>query len=81
MGIRLQDGSVVAPEIQLVETTGQSVPFEFVGFSNSELFFESERLPRGTAFSELRIRSSKPLTCSNIEWISYMPRTTKSGEP
>jgi hypothetical protein len=81
LGIRLEDGSTIAPEIELVGKTGQMEPFRFVGFSNSDLVFENDHIARGSSFSELRIRSPKPLVCSQIKWISYMPEDTKTGVP
>jgi hypothetical protein len=81
LGIRLEDGSIIAPEIELVSKTGQREPFRFVGFSNSDLVFENDHIARGSSFSELRIRSLKPLVCSQIRWVSYMPKDTKTGVP
>jgi hypothetical protein len=81
LGIRLDDGSVVTPEIELVRNTGKAEPFRFVGFSNSDLMYENEGIATGSIFSEIRIRSSKPLICSKIEWVSYMPQDTKTGRP
>jgi hypothetical protein len=81
LGIRLDDGSVITPEIELVKNTGKAEPFRFVGFSNSDLMYENEGIASGSIFSEIRIRSSKPLICSKIEWISYMPEDTKTGTP
>ena len=81
MGTRLQDGSVVKPEIELLTETGQVQSFRFVGFSNAELVFENDHIVRGSTFSKLRIRSPKPLVCSRIKWVSYMPEDTKTGVP
>ena len=81
LGIRLEDGSIVKPEIELVTKTGEVQPFRFVGFSNADLVFENDHIARGSSFAELRIRSPKPVVCSRISWISYMPQDTKTGVP
>jgi hypothetical protein len=81
LGIRLEDGSNFAPEIQLVDQTGRIEQFRLVGFSNSDLVFENDRIARGSSFSELRIRSAEPLVCGRLRWISYMPQDTKAGVP
>jgi hypothetical protein len=81
LGISLGGGSTIAPEIELVDRTGQIAPFRFVGFSNSDLVFQNDHIARGSSFSELRIRSPQPLVCSQMRWISYMPKDTKTGVP
>jgi hypothetical protein len=81
LGLRLVDGSIITPEIELVRNTGKVDTFRFVGFSGSDVMYENDGISRGTAFSEIRLRSPKPLQCSNIKWISYMPEDTKTGNP
>lgn len=78
LGIRLDDGSVAAPEAELVSKTGQTKPLHLVGLvSGEEVWFGSDQIARGSSFSTLRIRSPKALNCSRITWVSYMPQDCK----
>lgn len=82
MGIRLDGDSIITPEVELVSKAGQKEPFHLSGFVNANrLTFENSQIPRGSTFSELRIRSPKPLVLSRISWTSYMPGDTKTGMP
>lgn len=78
VGIKLDDGSTIVPEVELVSRTGQEQPFRLSGCINAvQLLFENDQIARGSSFSELRIRSPKPLVCSRIKWMSYMPEDNK----
>lgn len=78
LGIRLDDGSIAAPEAELVSKAGQSKPLRLVGLvSGEEVWFGGDQIARGSSFSTLRIRSPKALNCSRITWISYMPQDCK----
>ncbi len=77
LGIRLDDGSVAAPEVELVSKAGQRQAFPLVGIVGKELQFRRDQIARGSRFSELRIRSPIPLACSQISWVSYMPQDSK----
>jgi hypothetical protein len=77
VGIKLNDGSVAAPEAELITKEGQRQPLRLVGLTSGELYFSSDQIARGNTFSELRIRSPKTLNCSRITWMSYMPQDSK----
>jgi hypothetical protein len=78
LGIRLEDGSVAAPEAELITKSGQSQPLRLVGLiSGEQVQFGSDQIPRGSSFSELRIRSPQALNCSRMSWVSYMPQDSK----
>lgn len=73
LGIGLDDGSIAAPEAELITKAGQRQPLRLVGLtSGEEAVFSSEQIPPGSSFSDLRIRSPKPLNCFVITSISYM---------
>ena len=74
LGIRLEDGTVAVPELELVTTAGQKEPFQLKGaISRTVIIFRNDQIARGTTFSELRMRSPVPLVSSRISWISCMP--------
>jgi hypothetical protein len=78
LGIRLDDGSIAAPEAELISQQGQKQPLRLVGLiSGHQVQFSGDQIPRGTSFSELRIRSPRDLNCSRITWLSYMPHDSK----
>lgn len=75
LGIRLADGSVVAPELELVNNRGERRPLRLVGLiPGKEIQFSSDQIERGSTFSQLTIRSPILLVCSQMSWISYMPQ-------
>lgn len=77
-GIRLDDGSIAAPEAELVSKAGQTKPLRLVGLvSGEEIQFGGDQIARGSSFSTLRVRSPRALRCSRITWISYMSQDCK----
>ncbi len=81
LGIRLDDGSIVVPEAELVSQAGKTQPLPLVGLiGGKELQFGSNKIARGTSFSELRIRSPISLVSSRISWLSYMPQDSQYGK-
>jgi hypothetical protein len=80
-GLKLEDGSIVLPEINLLTNAGAQYPFSLYDTNGRVLEFANRTVPVGTRFVELRIRSSKPLVFAKITWISYMPEDTKTGNP
>jgi hypothetical protein len=82
LGMQLEDGSVIVPEVELISGSGQGQRFRLAGLINGEqLVFRNDQIARKSTFSEVRIRSSKPIVCSQINWMSYMPQDTKNGIP
>jgi hypothetical protein len=78
MGIRLDDGSIAAPEAELINKAGQRQPLRLVGLiSGKQVQFSIDHIASGSSFSDLRIRSRKALNCSRITWMSYMPQDSK----
>jgi hypothetical protein len=78
LGIRSDDGSIAAPEAELITKEGQKQPLRLVGLiSGDQVIFSGDQIPLGSSFSELRIRSPRDLNCSRITWLSYMPQDSK----
>lgn len=81
IGIRWEDGTVAVPELELVTDAGAKQAFPLAGaISRTVIIFRNDQVPRGTKFSELRLRSPVPLISSRISWISCMPGEGKIGK-
>lgn len=77
-GFRLEDGTIAVPELEAVSTDGRRWPFRLEGLIKGEqIQFSSDTVPRGTTFSQVRVRSPIPLVCSQVSWLSYMPQDVK----
>lgn len=76
LGAKATDGSVFTPEIEIYDDSGREYTLQLIGIAEHELQFGNEKIPKGTRFSRIRIRSPKRLPCSEISWMSYVP--TKS---
>jgi hypothetical protein len=77
VGIRLDDGSIAAPEAELITKAGQRQPLRLARLGEEELVFSSNQIARGRTFYELRIRSPKALNCSRIIWVSNQDSNPK----
>jgi len=64
--MKLADGSIVVPELELVPTEGVIFPFKFTGFSSTDIHFDNDGVPKETRFAALLMRSSKPIVFSKI---------------
>jgi hypothetical protein len=76
--IRLPDGSVIAPEIELYEEDGNRFAMRHGGFSSKiyeDIVFRlSHDLPADRSFTKVRIRSEVPFACEQIYWRDYDPK-------
>ena len=85
MGLVLPDGSVVIPEVQLIDQDGNiynltspSASFEASpGGAWQRGFGRVEPLPKNKVYTAVRIRCEKPVRCSRIRWRSYNPSDLK----
>jgi len=71
-GIRLPDGSLTIPEIQLIDSDGNAHKLEYSGFRGDELIRFA--LPEQSTIKEyrgIRIRSDKPINCKEIIWSCF----------
>lgn len=86
-GIRLADGSVVVPEVELVDQQGNIYNLKASSFSLEDPtranvisgigFSALEELPKDKVYRAVRIRSDQPIQCSKIIWRCYDPRDRK----
>ena len=76
--IKLPDGSVIAPEIQLSDEEGNNVQMRHSGFSRkyyeAVVFRPTTKLPTDRPYTKLRIRSDIAFTCDEISWLDYDPK-------
>jgi len=75
--LRYPDGTLGAPDVQLVDEQGNIFPLHFLmvhhrNRSGSNALggvgFGASDLPRGRSYGKMRIRSEKPMKCSKIIW-------------
>ena len=68
-GIRMADGTVVIPEVELVDERGGLFPLRAVAFGEDAMGFSSDKdLPRDRTYRALKIKANKPIKVSNIHW-------------
>lgn len=68
-GLRLADGTIAIPEVQLIDEYGNSYDLKsptFIG--NTERAFSRLGLPTDRAYTEVRIRSDRPINCEEVIW-------------
>lgn len=84
-GLISSDGSIVSPEIQLVDQEGNIFELNKViglgpqGFSKGMIDPKTwqDTLPKDRSYKAIRIRSDKPLKVTRIFWRSYDPKDMK----
>jgi len=77
-GLVLSDGSIVIPEVQLIDEEGKTYPLEepsawfspATGVRYRE-FSSKSGLPKDKVFRAIRVRSAKPVRCNRIFWRCY----------
>lgn len=82
--LKSKNGVLFTPQLDLISDRGINYVLSPGGFllgDDVEVSFNGDNVPRGTHFVRLRLRSSQPVTLGPIEWFSYMPEDTKTGEP
>ncbi len=76
--IKLQDGIVVRPEIEVYDETGQGQSMLHSGFGrkyfDAAVFRPTGDLAADRRYSKIRIRSDVPFTCEGIYWVDYEPK-------
>jgi hypothetical protein len=77
-GLILPDGSVVTPEVELVDQDGKTYPLaepsEWFSPSSGVKYREfsaKNELPKDKVFRAVRIRCEKPVLCNRIFWRCY----------
>lgn len=73
--IKLPDGTVVEPEIELYDEFANKVDFRHSGFVRKTyddvVFSPDSELPKDRRFTKLRIRSNVPFSCGEIYWMDH----------
>jgi hypothetical protein len=69
--LRLQDGSIVTPEVQLVDESGNTYNLTSPALDSKGIGFRNSELPKDRAYRAVRIRSNKPIKLSRIYWRCY----------
>ena len=77
--IRLPDGTVVEPEVEVYDENGKAFRMHKSGFAMArEDYVEfwpepTWTLPKNRKYSSVRIRSDVPFVCESVSWIDYSP--------
>jgi hypothetical protein len=76
--IKLPDGRVVKPEIEIYDEDGEMRNMRHSGFVrkyfDGVVFRPSGDLSSDKRYTKIRIRSDVPFTCEGIYWIDYNPK-------
>lgn len=73
--VRLPDGTLVQPEVQLLDTAGKTYALKYYGFFGRQLvIFTLRDQLMGREYRTVRIRSDKPIHCRQIFWRCYYTR-------
>ena len=68
-GLRLPDGSVVIPQVQLVDQEGNIFDLKSVALDETGMGFSAENnLPKDRVYRAVRIRANKSIKLSRIYW-------------
>ena len=71
-GVRLPDGSLVKPEVQLVDTAGKTYSLNYYGlFGRQLVIFTLRDQLMGREYRTVRIRNDKPIHLRKIFWRCY----------
>jgi hypothetical protein len=77
-GLRFSDGTVMVPEVQLIDQDGkvyalgiESMGPKGMGFAFFDPISHLESLPKDKVYRTVRIRSDKPIECSKLVWRGY----------
>ena len=69
--LRLGDGSIVKPEVQLVDEKGNTYNLTSPAIGLKEMELGILDLPKDRVYRTIRIRANKPLKLSKIYWHCY----------
>jgi len=76
--IRLPNGTVINPEIEIVPDSGNAVKMQHTGFTYKYFdaidFRPSDSVQTNARYSVIRIRSDVPFYCEGIYWVDYNPK-------
>jgi hypothetical protein len=68
-GVRMPDGSLIKPEVQLVDTAGNTYSLKYWGlFGRKQIIFTLRDQLMGREYRTVRVRSEKTISCKEIYW-------------
>jgi hypothetical protein len=72
-GVRLPDGTLAVPEVELVAKDGTVYPLKFAGsFGRYKPFYEKEeRFPKDAEFTTVRVRCDNRIELKLLAWTTY----------
>jgi hypothetical protein len=74
-GVRVPDGTLVMPQVELIEGDGKAHALSFAGsFGRQKPFYESNDLPTGAEFVKVRIRCDSKVELNLLAWTTYNPK-------
>lgn len=77
-GMKMPDGSVIWPEVQVENDEGVWLPLTGRGFYGRDLSFTDRTFSGdGKRYVSVRLRSPKAITVAQLVWNSYDPREVK----
>lgn len=77
-GMRMPDGTVIWPDVQIENENGEWLPLNAKGFYGNKLFFSDRALlGNGKNYVAVKLRTPQPITISRLVWDSYDPREVK----
>ena len=75
--LRLKDGSLVQPQVQLIDESGKVYELTSPALDEKGIGFKSSNLPTDRAYRTVRIRSDKPVQLSRVYWRCYNQKDLK----
>jgi hypothetical protein len=74
-GVRMPDGTLVKPEVQLVDLAGNALTLKYYGlFGQKLIIFTLRDQLMGREYRMVRVRSEKPIRLKEIFWRCYYTR-------
>jgi hypothetical protein len=72
-GVRLRDGTIVIPAVQLVDQDSKTYEFGVFAFTPNSISFRMPEMdvPSDKVYPVVRIRSPREIKCSSVFWRSY----------
>jgi hypothetical protein len=68
-GLRLADGTLVIPEVELVDDRGNHFALKAVAFGETAIGFSAEdKLPNDRTYPSVRIKANRSIALSSVNW-------------
>jgi hypothetical protein len=71
-GVKLPDGSTVAPEIQIIDIEGNRFTLKYTGARGRKfIFYMLEDKLKGRVYRSVRVRAERTIECKGIYWTGF----------